>query len=246
MVTDQQLDAVVMAWNHYAESRPENVDVRDILVKRDLNMYRGLGIENVTDLSIKLVEDRSIASLEMTMGHLYERVLESLGPRKLSNKEKNRPGSRGIDFVQDSSTEHRLVNLKAGLSTANSDISTATINNLTTAKRYRESHREADDNPLNTQTVQCVMVRAVARGPAKREVTPQGILWLVGDAMWEYFGGGRNLLVRLGDALGRNPIDFTAYTGEIELASARMRRLLSGYELPGQEVDWDRLIRHFP
>ena len=64
--------------------------------------------------------------------------------------------------------------------------------------------------------------------------------------MWDYFGGGRDLLRRVGAALGRNPLDFTAYTGQIEGAASRVRRLLARYELPGEEVDWDRLIRHFP
>ena len=83
-------------------------------------MYRGLGIENVSELAMRLVQDRSVASMEMTMGHLYERVLEGLGPRKLSNKEKTQSGFRGIDFVQDTAAEHRLINLKAGLPTSNS------------------------------------------------------------------------------------------------------------------------------
>lgn len=91
-----------------------------------------------------------------------------------------------------------------------------------------------------------VMIRAVARGPAKNELTDKGILWLVGDAMWDYFGGGRDLLRRVGAALGRNPIDFTIYTGQIEGAASRVRRLLARYELPGEEVDWDRLLARYP
>ena len=245
-ITDAQLDEVVMGWNRYAEGRPENIDPNDVLVKRDLNMYRGIGIENISELALRLVEDRSVASMEMTMGHLYERVLENMGPRKLINAEKNRPGFRGIDFIHDTVSEHRLVNLKAGLSTANGDISTSTVANLTAAKRHWETTRGRDDNPLSSNQTDAVMIRAVARGSAKHDLTDKGILWLVGDAMWEYFGGGRDLLKRLGVALGRNPLDFTAYTGQIETAASRVRRTLARYELPGEEVDWDRLLNRYP
>ena len=245
-VTDTQLNDVVMGWNRYAEGRPESIDANDVLIKRDLNMYRGMGIENIGELALRLVEDRSVASMEMTMGHLYERVLETLGPRKLTNEEKNTPGHRGIDFIHDTASEHRLVNLKAGLSTANGDISAATVTNLTAAKRHWEATGGSDDNPLSQTQTNVVMIRAVARGRAKRDQTNEGILWLVGDAMWDYFGGGRDLLRRVSAALGRNPLDFTAYTGQIEGAASRVLRLLARYELPGEEVDWDRLIRHFP
>jgi hypothetical protein len=235
-----------MGWNRYAEGRPESIEPNDVLVKRDLNMYRGLGIENVTELALRLVEDRSVGSMEMTMGHLYERVLGSLGPRKLTNAEKGRPGFRGIDFIQDTPTEHRLVNLKAALSTSNSDITTATVSNLAAARQRWTADFGRDDNPLRSTTTTAVMIRAVARGPAKKELTDKGILWLVGDAMWDYFGGGRDLLRRVGAALGRNPLDFTAYTGQIEGAASRVRRLLARYELPGEEVDWDRLLARYP
>jgi len=235
-----------MGWNRYAEGRPENIEPNDVLVKRDLNMYRGLGIENITELALRLVEDRSVGSMEMTMGHLYERVLESLGPRKLTNAEKGRPGFRGIDFIQDTPTEHRLVNLKAALSTSNSDITTATVSNLASARQRWNADFGRDDNPLRSTPTKALMIRAVARGPAKKELTDKGILWLVGDAMWDYFGGGRDLLRRVGAALGRNPLDFTAYTGQIEGAASRVRRLLARYELPGEEVDWDRLLARYP
>jgi len=49
-VTDAQLDVVVLDWNRYAEGRLESIDLNNVLVKRDLNMCRGLGIENVTGL----------------------------------------------------------------------------------------------------------------------------------------------------------------------------------------------------
>jgi hypothetical protein len=245
-ITDGQLDQVIMGWNQYAEGRPESIDPNDVLVKRDLNMYRGLGIENITELSMRLVEDRSVASMEMTMGHLYERVLEALGPRKLTNAEKGMPGFRGLDFIQDTPLEHRLVNLKSALSTSNGDITTATVSNLSAAKAHWESDYGKDDNPLRSSPSEAVMIRAVARGQTKRVITGSGILWLVGDAMWDYFGGGRDLLRRLGAALGRNPLNFTAYTAQIEGAAYRVRRTLLRYELTGEEVDWDRLLARYP
>ena len=43
-VTDEQLDNVVRAWNDYAAESPDKLSPRDLLEKRDINMYRGLGI----------------------------------------------------------------------------------------------------------------------------------------------------------------------------------------------------------
>ena len=148
-VTDKQLDSVVRAWNDYAAARPDELSPRDLLEKRDINMYRGLGIVSARDLAERMVDDRSVATLEMTMGFLYERLLEELGPRKVAQAEKRQPGYRGIDFVQVTASEFRVVNLKAGLSTGNGDINSSTVSHLAEAKRHWESHTQGDDNPLH-------------------------------------------------------------------------------------------------
>ena len=124
------------------------------------------------------------------MGYLYERLLEELGPRKVTQAEKRSPGYRGIDFLHTTPSELRVINLKAGLSTSNGDITDSTIRNLVGAKEHWGTLTGADDNPLAQRERNVVMVRAVARGKRKQTITGKGILWLVGESMWEYFGAG--------------------------------------------------------
>ena len=247
-VTNAQLDGVVQAWRDYAGKRPAKLKPRDILVKRDLNMYRGLGVDSAAKLVERLVDDRSVATLEMTMGYLYERLLEELGPKKLSDAEKAKPGFRGIDFVQEAGTTVTVVNLKAGLSTGNGDINDSTVNHLVEAKRHLESTPTADDNPLRQRKRKVVMVRAVARGSPRRKTTDKGILWLVGDSMWEHFGGGKGLLLRLSKALSRNPLSYDLYAKEKRQAANRLVNYLvkAGLATKGGVIDWPKLVAEFP
>ena len=96
-ISATQLDRAVQAWNNYAVERPREIKPRQLLKDRDASMYRGLGIESAPEFARALVEHRSAASLEMTMGHLFERLLEELGPTKVTNNEKETarlPGGR--------------------------------------------------------------------------------------------------------------------------------------------------------
>jgi hypothetical protein len=247
-LTDRQLDQVVDAWKEYAESSPDRLDARDVLEKRDLNMYRGVNFTEPPLFAQALTNDRSVATLEMTMGHLYERALEELGPRKVSRDEKKRDGYKGIDFIQDTPDELRLINLKAGLSTSNGDITTSTVNNLAAASQYWSRQPVGDDNPLKRRERKVVKIRAVARGPRRTTRTAEGILWLVGDSMWEYFGAGSDLLVRLGIALQRNPFDHVRFQAAKTRAAQRVLSYLErgGFLRDGKEIDWEKLCSTFP
>ena len=247
-VTDEHLDNVVRAWKAYAAARPDELRPRDLLEKRDLNMYRGLGIAGARELAERMVDDRSIATLEMTMGFLYERLLEELGPKKVAQAEKDQPGYKGIDFTQVTASELRVINLKAGLSTGNGDINTSTVNHLGVAKQHWESHPQGDDNPLRQHDRHVVMVRAVARGPRRQTTTDEGILWLVGDSMWEHFGAGGGLLARLGEALGRNPLDYDRRQQGKNRAVARTLEYLvrAGLATRDGQINWSELVARFP
>ena len=247
-ILDDQLNEVVQAWNDYAAGRPGYLSASDLLEKRDINMYRGLGIGDANEFAKRLVDDRSVATLEMTMGYLYERLLEELGPRKITQTEKRQPGFRGIDFVQVTPTELRLVNLKSGLSTGNGDINTSTVNHLVEASRYWEEHPQADDNPLRQRNRKVVMVRAVARGSSGKTTTAEGIQWLVGESMWEYFGSGEGLLERLSEALGRNPLAYSHYQDEVSRGVARVVDFLvrEGLATPTGQICWPKLVSRFP
>ena len=247
-VNKSQLDAVVQAWNKYAEETPRKISAKDLLEKRDVNMYRGLGIADALDLARQMVEHRSVATIEMTMGYLYERLLEETGPQKVTKEQKKRPGYRGIDFVHRTPGELRVINLKAGLSTSNGDITAATRDNLRRAKEHWEAQALGDDNPLDQRESRVVMVKAVARGKRKETTTDEGILWLVGESMWEYFGAGKDLLKRLSDSLGRNPLDYQRYGDEKVRAAERVANYLAACGLAGHggEIDWSALAVRFP
>ena len=250
-ISNAELDAVVREWNKYAARSPRKISPADLLNKRDVNMYRGLGITQVSEMASAIVEHRSVATVEMTMGFLYERVLQRLGPQKVTVRQKQQAGYKGIDFVQHTPGTTTLVNLKAGLSTSNGDITESTTRHLKAAKKYWESYDATDDNPLAQQvagTPAVVMVRAVARGNPKHDTTGEGILWLVGQSLWEYFGAGPDFLPRLSDALGRNPLIYGRYQQEKQLASGRVEdhiKLLGLADSKGV-LDWGAMATKFP
>lgn len=247
-ISATQLDRVVQVWNNYAIERPREIKPRQLLKDRDISMYRGLRIEKAPEFAQALVEHRSVASLEMTMGHLFERLLEELGPTKVSKKDKKQPGYRGIDFLNRKPGLLEVITLKASLSTFNGDITRATVDNLTAAREFWEGQADADDNPLVQRTRRVDMVRAVARGAGRRTTTSTGILWLVGDALWDHFGAGPNLLQRLNEALGRNPLAQHRYEDEKKRATDRVMRYLqdNGLARTDGTLDWAGLIKEFP
>ncbi len=247
-ITKGQLDKVVQAWNAYAEEAPRKVKAKDLLEKRDLNMYRGLGISDSRGLARQLVEHRLVATMEMTMGFLYERILQVLGPQKVTLAQKRLTGYKGIDFIQAMPGELRVINLKSGLSTSNGDITEATATNLGRAKRYWEGQRATDDNPLAQEGTRVVMVKAVARGKRKKTTTDEGILWLVGECMWEYFGAGESFLERLSEALGRNPLDYVRFEAEKVRVVDRLVEYLTLEGLANREgeVNWAEMVPKFP
>ena len=247
-ISEAQLGRVVQSWNDYTVQGPQKINPGGLLKTRDISMYRGLGITTAEQFARDLVEHRSAASLEMTMGHLFERLLEESGLTKVSKDDKKKDGYMGVDFIGRKPTELEVVTLKASPSTFNGDITRATVTNLRAAKEFWEAQPTHDDNPLAQHHRRVTMVRAVARGAPKKTITPEGILWLVGDAMWEYFGAGPGLLQRLSEALGRNPLDHHRYEKEKEQAARRvvgyLRRL--GFTTPDGDLDWAGLIKRFP
>ena len=243
-ITDNQMDNVVLVWRAYAEGRPDVITPADLLKKRDLKMYRGLGIVNAQDLAHRLVEDRSVATLEMTMGYLYERLLQELATDRVAAGQRQLPGYHGVDFFNRTAAALQVINLKAGLSTSNGDITGATIRNLLAARDYWQANPEgADDNPLQQQQRVIVMVRAVARGPRKNQVTDDGILWLVGESMWEYFGAGPNFQGRVSAALGRHPLNYQNYEAAKARATVRVVNYLTRANLvhPDGTLNWERI-----
>ena len=242
---DKWIDRIVIAWRDYATERPHEIQPSAILRGRDLRMYRAMGIETAEKLARQLVADRSTATLEMSMGHLYERLLEALVTDRVAAVQRKGEGYRGIDFINRRTDAIELVNLKTGLSTSNADITAASALNLRGARdHWQEELARADDNPLGQRAEREVrMVRAVARGPRRHRETPAGIIWMVGDPMWEYFGGGPDFLRRLSDALGRHPLNLARYEEAKESAAKRVENYLTraGLVNPDGTVDWNRV-----
>lgn len=247
-INEKELADVVAAWHQYAESSPARIDPADLVKKRDMKMYRGLGIVNAHVLAAQLVQDRSVASMEMTMGHLYERLLEAFGLKKVTNQEKKLPGFKGIDFVHHTAGELRLVNLKSGLSTSNGDITAQTATNLVNARDSWINRNAPDDNPLQQKAPAVIMVKAVARGASKRTTTREGILWLVGEAMWEYFGAGPNALAALSRAMGETPLNHDTFKQGLDRATAKTLNFLQKQALVDDAglVRWNELSQRFP
>ena len=247
-ISDHQLDQVVLAWHDHVVTIPQKIKPHGLLKDRDISTYRGLGINAAPEFSGALVEHRTVASLEMSHGYLFERLLQELGPTKLTREDKKLPGNRGIDFTHPTPGQLLLISMKASPSTFNGDITRATVDNLVAAKKCRESQSDADDNPLAQRTRRVVMVRAVARGAWKKTTTPEGILWLVGDALWERFGAGSNLLQCLNEALGRNPLDQNRYEEAKGEAAKRVVAYLHlhGFTDSDGNLDWTSLIKEFP
>ena len=74
------------------------------------------------------------------------------------------------------------------------------------------------------------------------------MLWLVGESMWEFFGAGPGLLARLGEALGRNPLDYARHQQAKGRAVARTLEYLgkAGLATRDGQIDWPGLVSRFP
>jgi hypothetical protein len=212
------LDDAAERFRKHVEKLPDAIKARELLAKRPLPLYWAMGTDNPTDLAHQLVRDRLTASLEMAMGYLYEFVVvDACGARKLTNAEKKK--WRGIDFRKESGADVYLINLKSARGTANSDISTATRQNLASAKRLEaaemaDREKSGDDNPLLLGKGRVHAVRAIARGPASsRTATYDGqtIEVLVGDNLWEALGAGGRFTRKIQQAIGAHPVDRAAF-----------------------------------
>ena len=107
-ISDSDMDEVAEAWAGYAAGQPDVIQPRALLQGRDLRMYRALGIERADELSRYLVEHRSIAALEISMGSVYERLLQELGTSRVAAGQRSQPGYKGIDFLHETDDGARV------------------------------------------------------------------------------------------------------------------------------------------
>ena len=126
------------------------------------------------------------------------------------------------------------MNLKAVLSTSNGD-----------SFEPVDGKTEVDIRPRQGRHLPCRNDQGGSPWLSETGNNGRGIMWLVADSMWEYFGGAGSTPARWCCA-GPQPLDFTAYPTQIKAAALRVRRLLSLYELPGEGIDWDRLLAKYP
>lgn len=249
------LKDAVESWRDYFASRPAAIDPRDVLRKRYLPMYRGMGIKTPSQLAKQLVADRLVAMNEMTIGHLNERVMEEVcGARKLTDEEKE--AWAGIDFRKEHGNRVYLINLKASTRTPNSAIGRDTRSTLLAAiqaeEAYQRDHpRGRDDNPLRASKGGIIGVAGFARGKASRHTEDIGdseLHKLVGDDLWEELGAGPHFTAHLIDEMGRHPIDRGIWLEDIAQAEAKMESVIarSGCVDTNGEIDWECLNRAFP
>ena len=178
------------------------------------------------------------------MGRLWERLLGALGPKQITIEQK--PILRGIDHLQETQSERRVINLKSSLSTPNGDINAKTIDHLLAAKDTLG--RQKDDNPMGGLPREIVMVRAVARGEPHNELLDNGIRYLVGNAMWQYFGGGDNFLSKVTNAMERHTIPLDTLEDARKIAVNRIADYIdsTGLFISDGKLDWLALCQKYP
>jgi hypothetical protein len=183
------------------------------------------------------------------MGHLYELVMAELGPVKVSNAQKKQSGYVGLDFVQVTPTEIRLVDLAAAANTKNGGARTKSRQDLTADAAFwqEQAENETNDNPMAQKGKSIVRIWAVGRGTPSHTSLDE-ILRLRGDAMWEYFGAGPDCLARIGEALLRNPVNGAAFHGAVGAARTRLVDFLQlkGFADANGELDWPALLPAYP
>ena len=249
------LEDAVRSWRQHFASRPSAISADDVLKKRYLPMYRGMGLTTAPELAAQLVADRLVAVNEMTIGHLNERVMEEVcGARKLTDDEKKE--WVGIDFRKEHGRRVYLINLKASTRTPNSSIGRDTQRTLLDAVQHEEEVQSLrgprrDDNPLPATEGGIIGIAGFARGSSGRtETNSDGVrlLRLVGDALWEELGAGPRFTRQLSQEMGREAIDRARWTAEIQSAVERVIRAMTVAECvaPDGSLDWDCLIERFP
>jgi hypothetical protein len=250
------LDDAVAGFKQYLEQIPDRQKAKDVLRKRPLPLYRALGISEAKDLARSLASDRLIASREMVMGYLYERILqEACGATKLNNAQKKE--WKGIDFRKETGQEIFLINLKSSRQTPNSDITTQTTLNLVAAAKHAkalqdESFSSGDDNPLSSARPTIIPVRAIARGVPSPESIKQvdeiRIRILVGDTLWQRLGAGPHFTRQIETELGKQPVDKQVVEkGETAFRERILNELrLNGCVGSDGSLIWPSVLSKFP
>ena len=242
-ISDSQMDNLVANWAKQAAVRPDTIKPRQLLQGRDLRMYRALGKESADELARFLVEHRSIAALEISMGGLYEAFFETLGSERVSASQRTEEGYRGIDFLRETGATLELISFRGGMTAFGGDFGGVTIRNWDNARQYWVNKLAGSDAGRFGKVKKVVMVRAVARGPQKREERENGIVWLVGDEMWKYYGAGERFLSRVSSALGRTPLNIRDFDAAKARAADRVVAYLnrSGLVQNDGTVKWEQL-----
>ncbi|WFG36265.1 hypothetical protein GKN94_11375 [Candidatus Lucifugimonas marina] len=250
------LSDAIESFKGHLETLPDRQKPKEILRKRPLPLYRAHGITDPKKLVAQLVSDRLVASREMAMGYLYERIMEEVcAAIKLTNSEKKE--WKGIDFRKETNDETLLINLKSSRATSNADISDATQRNLVAAAKHEQDKQSkrassGDDNPLSKVERKIVPMRAIARGVSSPEtiktVNQVDIRIVVGDTLWKRLGAGANFTRKIEAALGAQPVD-TKVVADAE--EALRQKLLSELASNGciqkdGSLNWPAVLKAFP
>lgn len=218
---DSWLSAAVSRWrNTYISGMEDHSNFSKLLVNKDLAMYQAIGCITDNDLARQMVSDYSVQQAEQTIGHLFELVLEEVGLEKVEDKKSE--GRFGLDFIQRIDGQRRLVELSAKPNSKSGSQRKGRVSNMLANEAFWI--KQKNDNPLSP-TLETVKVWASARGPSRCRPNRDGILEVVGDAMWSYFGLGESFTRRLSQELGKQQISME----ELDSLKRSMEQRIADY-----------------
>lgn len=251
---DEILRSAVLRWReHFLQKLDalgnDRSTATNLLKNKNLAMYWALGCVTSAELARQIVSDHIGQTIEQTAGWLYESILQEAGMQlgiiKVENKKSD--GHLGLDFIQISHGERRLIDLASGSNTKNGGARKKSILDMTDNEEFWE--RQYNDNPLSAQPTKIVKVWAMARGKSKEKYNNNGILEVRGEAMWAYFGLGEGFTDKLTSELGKQHVGAEELNRPKDLCENTIRDYLwsNGFsDAVTGEIDYQSLVTRHP
>ena len=248
------LESAVERWRRHFLQKIEELGTNNksaikLLTTKNLAMYWALGCVTAAELSRQIVSDHIGQTIEQTAGWLYEAILQEAGTQVGITKveDKQSPGRQGLDFIQVTDGERRLIDLASTTNTKNGGARRKSINDMVENEQFWND--QYNDNPLGGRSNKIVKVWAMARGKSKNAINNHGILEVRGEAMWTYFGLGEGFVDKLSAELGKQQISAEELNGPKELSEEAIQKYLRLNKFADNVsgiIDYESLIAYHP